>query len=49
MELRFDMILYSALGNENSDVGDTKCSCGPHVPYPCARVFQRVWKMFGFL
>jgi len=28
MELRFDVILYSKLGNENSDVGHIKCSRG---------------------
>jgi len=28
------MILNSALGNENSDAGDTKCSGGPQVPHP---------------
>ena len=40
MELHFDVILSSELGNENSDVGHIKCSCGPHlahqpqVPHP---------------
>jgi len=41
MELSFDATLYSNLGNENSDVGHIKCSCGPHlarrsqVSHPC--------------
>jgi len=40
MEIRFDVILYSKLGNENTDAGHIKCSCGPHlarglqVPHP---------------
>jgi len=35
MEIRFDAILYSKLGNENSDTGHIKCSRGPQVPHPC--------------
>jgi len=31
MELRFDVILYSKLGSENSDAGHIKCSRGPHL------------------
>jgi len=31
MELRLDVILYSKLGNENSDAGHIKCSRGPHL------------------
>jgi len=32
MELRFDAILYSNLGYENSDAGRIKCSRGfPHL------------------
>jgi len=40
MELRFDMMLCSNLGNEDSDAGHIKCSRGPHlvrgsqVPHP---------------
>jgi len=40
MEHRFDAILYSNLGNENSDAGHIKCSRGvhlargPQVPHP---------------
>jgi len=30
IELHFDAILYSKLGNENSSAGHTKCSRGPH-------------------
>jgi len=30
MELRFDAMLYSNLGNENFDAGHSKCSRGPH-------------------
>jgi len=33
MEIRSDAILYSKLGNENSDEGGIKCSRGPQVPY----------------
>jgi len=29
MELRFDAILYSKLGSENSDAGHIKCPRGP--------------------
>jgi len=32
MEFRFDTILYSRLGNENSDAGHIKCSRGPIWP-----------------
>jgi len=41
MDLRFDMMLYSNLGNENSVEGHIKYSRGPHlargsqVPHPC--------------
>jgi len=35
MELRFDAILYSKLGKENSNAGHIKCSRGPQVPHPC--------------
>jgi len=35
LDIRFDAILYSKLGNENSDTGHIKCSRGPQVPYPC--------------
>jgi len=31
MELRSDVMLYSNLGNENSDAGHVKCSRGPHL------------------
>jgi len=31
-ELRFDVILYSKLGNENSDAGHSKRSREPQVP-----------------
>jgi len=43
MELRFDVILYSEWGDENSDAGHIKCSRGPHlargpqVPHPWRR------------
>jgi len=36
MELRFDAMLYSDLGNENSDAGHIKCSRGPQVLTPAA-------------
>jgi len=38
IELRFDAILYSTLGNQNSDAGRFKCSRGPQVPQPCFRI-----------
>jgi len=44
MEFRFDGMLFSNVGNENSDVGHISCSCGSHltretqVPHPW---FQR--------
>jgi len=31
MLLRFDMMMYSNLGNENSGAGYIKCSHGPHL------------------
>jgi len=34
MELRFEAMLYSKLGDENSDVGHIKCSCGRRSPTP---------------
>jgi len=38
MEFRFDAILYSNMGNENSDTGHIKCSRGPQVPQPWSQV-----------
>jgi len=35
MKIRFHAILYSKLGNKNSDVGNVKCSCGLQAPHPC--------------
>jgi len=43
MELRFDAILYSKLGNKNYYAGYIKRSGGPHlargphVPHPCSK------------
>ena len=43
MELRFNAMLYSNSGNENSDAGHIRCSRGPHlahgpqVPHPSSR------------
>jgi len=37
VELRFDAMLYSNLGNKNSDTGHIKCLRGLQVPYPCAK------------
>jgi len=34
MELRFNAMLRSNLGNENSDTGHIKCSRGLQVPQP---------------
>ena len=36
MELRSDAMLYSNLGNENSDAGHIKCSRGPQVLHSCS-------------
>ena len=38
MELRVGVILYSKLGNENSDAGHMKCSRGPQVPHPWSKM-----------
>jgi len=38
MEHRFDAILYSKLGNKNSDAGHIKRLHGPQVPYPCSKL-----------
>jgi len=35
MELRFGVMLYSNLGNENFDAGHIKCPRGPQVSPPC--------------
>ena len=34
MELRFEVMLYSNLGNENSDADRITCSRGSQVPHP---------------
>jgi len=34
MEFRFDVIVYSKLGDEDSNAGNIKCSLGPQVPHP---------------
>jgi len=40
VELRFDAMLYSNMGNKNSDAGNIKCSRGsqlargPQAPHP---------------
>jgi len=31
VELRFDAMLYSNMGNENSEAGQIKCPRGPHL------------------
>ena len=36
MELRFEAMLYSKLGNVNSVAGHIKCSRVPQVPHPCS-------------
>jgi len=47
MELRFDAMLYSKLGNENSDADHVKCSRVPHlarepqVPQPESKATNR--------
>jgi len=47
-EFRFDAMLCSNLGNENSDAGHIKCSRGPHlanglqVLHPCFTVFAEL-------
>jgi len=37
MELRFEAMLCSNLGNEDSVAGHVKCSRGPQVPHPWSR------------
>jgi len=34
IELHFEAMLYSNLGNENSDADHIKCSRGPQVSHP---------------
>jgi len=34
-KFRCDAMLCSNLGNENSNAGHSKCSCGPQAPRPC--------------
>jgi len=41
MELRFEAILYSKLGKENSDTGHIKYSRGPHLA--CAPQIPHPW------
>ena len=36
MDFRFDVMLCSILGSENSDAGHIECSRGPQVPHPCS-------------
>jgi len=40
MELRFDAILYSTLGNENFDAGNIKCLRGTQVPLPWSTLIR---------
>ena len=40
MELCFDAILCSKSGEENSNTGHIKCTCGPQVPHPCQTVSE---------
>ena len=50
MELKFEAMLCSNLGNENAYVGHTKRSCGPQVPNPCFKACTSpIWAsaMFG--
>jgi len=37
MELRCDPILFSELGNKNSDAGHIRRSHGPQIPHPCPK------------
>jgi len=39
MELSFDTVLYSNLGNENSDVVNTKCSFTQAAQWPTGHRF----------
>jgi len=47
-KFRFDAMLCSNLGNENSDADHIKCSRGPHltnwpqVPHPCFAAFAEL-------
>jgi len=40
MELRFDAILYSHLGDKNSDTGHIECSREPQVPHRIEKCFE---------
>ena len=40
MELHFDGMLFSNLGNKNSDVGHIKCLYRLQVTHPCFKVFS---------
>jgi len=52
MELHFDAIFYSKLGNENSDASHSKCSRGPQVPHPwltrCTNTNSSVWRKYVY-
>jgi len=34
MELHFEAMLYSKLGNKKSNAAHIKCSCRPQIPHP---------------
>ena len=42
IELHFDAVLYSNVGNENSDAGHITCLRGLQVPYPCSKARSRL-------
>jgi len=45
MELHFDAILFSKLGNAYSDAGHIKCSRGPHLArgFPTPDLHNACW------
>jgi len=45
MELRFDAMLCSNVGNGKSDAGHIKCSCGRQVHHPRAK--QKIFFSFS--
>jgi len=45
IELCFDAILYSKVGNETSHAGHIKCPRGPQVPHPCFKLSTLQRKM----
>jgi len=47
MELRFDAMLYSNLGNENSETGHSKCSRRSQDPHPWSTWMHSLQTIFS--